>query len=76
MARLDTVQPGSDEWITLHVGSVAFIALAGLLMGLFSAAFSAIVQGIVAADVRAAVLREPATLRAAVGAGASPRRGG
>ncbi|GAA4485210.1 hypothetical protein [Microbacterium panaciterrae] len=64
LSRLDTVQPGSDEWRTLSIGSAAFIGLAGLLMGLFSAAFSAIVQGIVAADVRAAVLREPATLRA------------
>ncbi len=63
LSRLDTVRPGSDDWITLYLGSFAFIGLAGLLMGLFSAAFSAIVQGIVAADVRAAVLREPATLR-------------
>jgi membrane-anchored glycerophosphoryl diester phosphodiesterase (GDPDase) len=54
----------SQEWITLYVGSIAFIGLAGLLMGLFSVAFSAIVQGIVAADVRAAVLRETATLGA------------
>ena len=63
LSRLDTVQRGSDDWTTLYLGSFAFIGLATLLMGLFSAAFSAIVQGMVAADVRAAVLREPATLR-------------
>jgi len=62
LSRLSTVQQGSQEWITLYVGSLAFIGLAGLLMSLFSVAFSAIVQGIVAADVRAAVLREKATL--------------
>lgn len=64
LSRLDTVQPGSDEWLTLYLGSFAFIGGAGLLMGLFSVAFTAIVQGIVAADVRAAVLRETATLGA------------
>lgn len=64
LSRLSTVQFGSSEWTTLYVGSMAFIGLAGLLMGLFSVAFSAIVQGIVAADVRAAVLRETATLGA------------
>ena len=62
LSRLSTVQQGSQEWITLYAGSFAFIGLAGLLMSLFSVAFSAIVQGIVAADVRAAVLRESATL--------------
>ncbi|WP_309357162.1 glycerophosphoryl diester phosphodiesterase membrane domain-containing protein [Microbacterium sp.] len=62
LSRLSTVRPGSDEWLTLYLGSMAFIGLAGLLMGLFSVAFTAIVQGIVAADVRAAVLRESATL--------------
>jgi len=64
LSRLNTVQTGSSEWITLSLGSAAFIGLAGLLMGLFSVAFTAIVQGIVAADVRAAVLRETATLGA------------
>ncbi|MGO4679864.1 glycerophosphoryl diester phosphodiesterase membrane domain-containing protein [Microbacterium sp. 2MCAF23] len=64
LSRLSTVQAGSQEWITLYIGSIAFIGLAGLLMGLFSVAFTAIVQGIVAADVRAAVLRESATLGA------------
>lgn len=62
LSRLSTVRPGSDEWLTLYLGSIAFVGLAGLLMGLFSVAFTAIVQGIVAADVRAAVLRESATL--------------
>lgn len=62
LSRLDTVRRGSDEWLTLTIGSAAFILGAGLLMGLFSVAFTAIVQGIVAADVRAAVLRERATL--------------
>ncbi|KJL37788.1 glycerophosphoryl diester phosphodiesterase membrane domain-containing protein [Microbacterium azadirachtae] len=62
LSRLSTVRPGSDEWFTLYLGSMAFVGLAGLLMGLFSVAFTAIVQGIVAADVRAATLRESATL--------------
>ncbi|WP_295011461.1 hypothetical protein [uncultured Microbacterium sp.] len=62
--RLDTVRPGSDDFVTILVGSAAIFGLATVLMGLVSSAFGAIVQGVVAADVRAAVLREPATLRA------------
>ncbi|MDQ4215413.1 glycerophosphoryl diester phosphodiesterase membrane domain-containing protein [Microbacterium sp. ASV81] len=61
-SRLQTVSPASDEYVTLMVGSAAIVGLTGLLLGLLSVAFSAIVQGIVAADVRAAVLRESAVL--------------
>ncbi|VXB11337.1 Membrane-anchored glycerophosphoryl diester phosphodiesterase (GDPDase), membrane domain [Microbacterium sp. 8M] len=64
LSRLRTVQTGSDEWLTLYLGSMAFIGGALLLTGLFSVAFTAIVQGVVAADVRAAVLGEKASLGA------------
>ena len=33
LSRLDTVRPGSDDWITLYLGSIAFIGLAGLADG-------------------------------------------
>ncbi|MDA4895327.1 hypothetical protein PFZ55_51590 [Streptomyces sp. MS2A] len=63
-SRLNTLRQGSDEFLTILIGSTALVAVAGIAISLGSVAFSALVQGVVASDVAAAVLGDKATLGA------------
>src|SRR5690606_20455640 len=61
--RLSSMRPGSDDFITVLIGSSATMVVASLIVGLGATAFSAIIQGVVAADVAEAVLGNKPTLR-------------
>ncbi|NYD54983.1 hypothetical protein [Microbacterium pseudoresistens] len=60
--RLESMRPGSDEYMTVLIGSAATTIVAALVVGLGSTAFAAIVQGVVAADIAEAVLGDKPTL--------------
>lgn len=61
--RLSSVSPGSDDFGPILWGSIAINGLAAIAVSFAAVAFTAIMQGVVAAEVRYAVLGEKATLR-------------
>jgi hypothetical protein len=62
--RLDTLQPGTDEFDTVMAGSIAITAIAGIVLGLAAGALGVIVQGVVVSEVAHAAVAEKLTLRA------------
>lgn len=63
-SRLNTLQPGSDEYETVMAGSIALTAVAGIVLSLAAGALSVIVQGIVVVEVTHAAVAEKLTLGA------------
>ncbi|WP_203580558.1 glycerophosphoryl diester phosphodiesterase membrane domain-containing protein [Microbacterium hibisci] len=63
-SRLDTLQPGTEEYDTVMAGSIALTAVAGIVLGLAAGALSVIVQGIVVVEVTHAAVAEKLTLGA------------
>ena len=61
-SRLDTLQPGTDEYETVLAGSIALTAVTGIVLGLAAGALSVIVQGIVVVEVTHAAVAEKLTL--------------
>ncbi len=61
-SRLDTLQPGTEEFDTVFAGSIAITAIAGIVLGLGAGALGVIVQGIVVSEVAHAVVAEKLTL--------------
>lgn len=61
-SRLDTLQPGTDEFDTVMAGSIAITAIAGIVLGLGAGALGVIVQGIVVTEVAHAVVAEKVSL--------------
>nr|WP_205835128.1 glycerophosphoryl diester phosphodiesterase membrane domain-containing protein [Microbacterium sp. CFH 90308] len=61
-SRLDTLQPGTDEYETVLAGSIAITAVTGIVLGLAAGALSVIVQGIVVVEVTHAAVAEKLTL--------------
>lgn len=57
-SRLDTIDPTSEDYDTVRIGSFALVAVAGLVLGLASAALGVIVQGVVVTEVSHAVVAE------------------
>ncbi|GAB2841859.1 glycerophosphoryl diester phosphodiesterase membrane domain-containing protein [Microbacterium insulae] len=62
--RLDTLQPGTDEYNAVLAGSIAITAIAGLVLGLAAGALGVLVQGIVVTEVAHAAVAERLTLGA------------
>lgn len=62
--RLDTLQPGSEEFEAVLAGSIAITAISGFVMGLAATALSVIVQAVVVSEVAHAIVAEKLTLRA------------
>lgn len=60
--RLESLSPGSPDFLPVMWGAVAINALVVLAMGFVSLAFTAIMQGVVAADVGHAALGEKPAL--------------
>lgn len=63
-SRLDTLQPGTEEYDTVMAGSIALTAVAGIVLSLAAGALSVIVQGIVVVEVTHAAVAEKLTLGA------------
>lgn len=63
-SRLDTLQEGTDEYDAVMAGSIALIAVTGIVLGLAAGALSVIIQGIVVTEVARASVAERLTLRA------------
>lgn len=63
-SRLDTLQPGSDDFEAVLAGSVAITAISGFVMGLAATALSVIVQAVVVSEVAHAIVAEKLTLGA------------
>ena len=63
-SRLDTVQPGSEEFNAIMAGSIAITAVAGIVLGFAAMALSVIVQGVVVTEVSHAVVAEKLSLGA------------
>ncbi|HVL60792.1 MAG TPA: glycerophosphoryl diester phosphodiesterase membrane domain-containing protein, partial [Microbacterium sp.] len=63
-SRLDTVQPGSDEFNAIMAGSIAITSVAGIVLGFAAMALSVIVQGVVVTEVSHAVVAEKLPLGA------------
>ncbi|MFC0198538.1 glycerophosphoryl diester phosphodiesterase membrane domain-containing protein, partial [Microbacterium arthrosphaerae] len=63
-SRLDTLQPGTEEYDTVMAGSIAITAIAGIVLSLAAGALSVIVQGIVVVEVTRAAVSEKLTLGA------------
>lgn len=63
-SRLNTLQPGTEEYDTILAGSIALTAIAGLVLSLAAGALSVIVQGIVVVEVTHAAVAEKLTLGA------------
>ena len=61
-SRLDTLQPGTEEFDTVLAGSIAITAIAGIVLGLGAGALGVIVQGIVVTEVAHAAVAEKLTL--------------
>jgi hypothetical protein len=61
-SRLDTLQPGTEEFDTVLAGSVAITLIAGIVLGLGAGALGVIVQGIVVSEVAHAAVAEKLTL--------------
>ncbi|GAA1985200.1 glycerophosphoryl diester phosphodiesterase membrane domain-containing protein [Microbacterium pumilum] len=61
-SRLDTLEPGTDDFDTVLAGSIAITAIAGVVLGLAAGALSVIVQGIVMTEVAHAAVAERLTL--------------
>lgn len=64
LSRLDTVQPGSDEFEAIAAGSAAITVIAAVVLGLVAGALSVIVQGVVVTEVAHAAVAEKLTLGA------------
>jgi hypothetical protein len=62
-SRLDTLQPGTDDYDAVMAGSTALTAITGLVLGLAAGALGVIVQGVVVSEVASAVVAEKPTLR-------------
>ncbi|MGL4256650.1 MAG: glycerophosphoryl diester phosphodiesterase membrane domain-containing protein, partial [Microbacterium sp.] len=63
-SRLDTLQPGSDEFDAVMAGSVAITLIAGVVLALAAGALGVLVQGIVVTEVAHAAVAERLTLGA------------
>lgn len=61
--RLETLRVGSDDWMTIFIGSTVVTAVVGLILGLVAGAFQVLVQGIVVSEVASAALAEKHSLR-------------
>jgi hypothetical protein len=62
--RLDTLQPGSDEYDAVFAGSTAITIIVGFVLSLAAGALSVIVQGIVVTEVAHAAVAEKLSLGA------------
>ncbi|HWI30462.1 MAG TPA: hypothetical protein VNT50_03160 [Microbacterium sp.] len=60
--RLDTLQPGTEDYDTVFAGSVLITVLSGFVLGLAATALSVLVQAVVVSEVAHAVLAEKLTL--------------
>ena len=63
-SRLDTVQPGSEEFNAIMAGSIAMTAVTGIILGFAAMALSVIVQGVVVTEVSHAAVAEKLSLGA------------
>lgn len=63
-SRLDTLQPGTDDFDAVTAGSTLITALSGLVLGLLAMAMQIVVQAVVVGEVAHAVLAEKLTLGA------------
>jgi hypothetical protein len=61
-SRLDTLQPGTEEFDTVFAGSIAITVIAGIVLGLGAGALGVIVQGIVVSEVAHAAVAEKLAL--------------
>lgn len=57
-ARLDTLRPGTEEFETILIGSIAITAIASLVLGLAAGALGVLVQAIVVTEVAHAAVAE------------------
>ncbi|REJ06534.1 hypothetical protein DY023_05340 [Microbacterium bovistercoris] len=64
LLRLQTVQPGSEDFATIQAGTAGLSIVFAIGAALLSAAVTVVLQGIVAADVALAALSRKGTLRA------------
>ena len=62
--RLETLQFGSDDWMTIFVGSTVVTLAPGPLPGLPAGTLQVLVQGVVVSEVASATLAEKHSLRA------------
>ena len=63
-SRLDTMQPGTDDYQAVLAGSVAITVVVGIVLGLAAGALGVIVQGVVVSEVAHAAVAEKLSLRA------------
>lgn len=61
-SRLETLQPGTDDYDAVMIGSIAATGITGFVLGLATAALGVIVQGVVVSEVASAVVAEKPTL--------------
>jgi hypothetical protein len=62
--RLDTLEPGTEDFSTVMAGSIAITAAAGVVLGLAATSLGVLVQGIVVSEVAHAAVAEKLTLGA------------
>jgi membrane-anchored glycerophosphoryl diester phosphodiesterase (GDPDase) len=62
-SRLDTLQPGTDDFDAVLAGSIALTGITALVLSLAAGALGVIVQGVVVSEVASAVVAEKPTLR-------------
>ena len=62
--RLETLQFGSDDWMTIFVGSTVVTMATGLILGILAGTLQVLVQGVVVSEVASATLAEKHSLRA------------
>lgn len=63
-SRLDTLQPGTEDFEAVLAGSIAITSVVGIVLGLAAGALGIIVQAVVVSEVAHAVLAEKLTLGA------------
>ncbi|MFG6445076.1 glycerophosphoryl diester phosphodiesterase membrane domain-containing protein [Microbacterium sp. P07] len=61
-SRLETLQPGTDDFDAVLAGSIAATGITAFVFGLGSQALGVIVQGVVVSEVASAVIAEKPTL--------------
>ncbi len=62
--RLETLAFGSDDWMTIFVGSTVVTIVTGLILGILAGTLQVLVQGVVVSEVASAALAEKHSLRA------------
>ncbi len=63
-ARLASLQPGSDDYEAVMIGSTALMIVVGLVLSAAATALTVVVQGVVVQEVTHAVVAEKLTVRA------------